>query len=85
MRTIELTLTGKGWFLFCPIYLPEGWETSPELSPVARWNMHWLLEAAFTVQQGINLIVSLFDPESCGFWCWAKPMKPKRITLKVIY
>ncbi len=84
-RIISLTLTGKGWLLFCPIYLTKGWETSPMLEPVARWHLHWLLSLAFAVQQGINWIVSLIDPEACGFWCYAVPMKPKEIKLEVDY
>lgn len=84
-RTITLTLTGKGWLLFCPVYLTEGWETSDELAPVARWHLHWLLSLAFGAQQVINWIVSFIDPNACGFWCWAQPMKPREIKLEVSY
>ncbi len=84
-RLQTITLTGKGWLLFCPIYLPEGWQDSPELCPIPRWHLWWLLSAAFAVQQGINHIVALIDPEACGFWCFAKPMWPRTITLEVDY
>jgi hypothetical protein len=87
MKTRErtFTLTGKGWMLFCPIYLPQGWETSPELMPFPRWRMWLLLDAAFAVQQGLNWLVSFFNPEACGFGVFARPMPPRQITIKVYY
>lgn len=67
--------THKGWLLFCPVYFEEGFENDWALAPIPRANMWWLMDAALWTQQQINLVVSLFNPEACGFWAYIVPMK----------
>ena len=79
----KVKVTAQGWLLFCPIYLQEGWECDYALAPIPKWNAWILLDAALGIQQGINWLVSLFNPEACGFWAWIKPIAPKEITVQI--
>jgi hypothetical protein len=76
------TITAAGWFLFCPVYLTEGWEDSPFLEAIPR--RAWLAQVydlALGVSMGINVLVGLIAPDAVGFCCWARPIKPRQITL----
>jgi len=84
--TETVTVTHKGWLLFCPCYLAEGFEADDALCPYPRFRLGWLLDLAFAWMQFQNWIVSFFNPEACGFWvAGVKPLpKPKTIRFKRI-
>jgi hypothetical protein len=73
---MTVTITGRGWFLFCPIWLPEGWEDEDTLAPLPR-GVPWLvLDAALEVQQFLNFLISFFDPDACGFMAMVESVEP---------
>ena len=60
-------VTAKGWFLMCPVYLIEGWESCDHLNMLPRYKLWVLFEFAFFIQQCINFVMSFMDHNSCGF------------------
>lgn len=59
----------KGWFVFCPIYLAEGWDTGKDFVMVPRFRLWWLFELALFFQEGVNWIISTTNPDACGYTC----------------
>lgn len=78
------TVTARGWFLFCPVYLTQGWEDSPFLEAIPRRaSLFWLYDLALGVQMGLNVLIGLIAPDAVGFICYARPITPRQITLEV--
>lgn len=78
----KVKVTHEGWFLFCPVWVPEGQEDNIELSPIPKFRMWWLLDLALLVQQGMNWFISLFNEDAVGFVAVIKELKtPKYIKL----
>lgn len=64
MKTVKIT--HKGWYLFCPCYLHEGWETEEGLTIYPRLKLWGLLDWANIVCQFNNWLGSHFGYEG-GF------------------
>jgi hypothetical protein len=78
------TITGRGWFLFCPIYLTEGWEDSPFLEAIPRRAWLWqVYDFALGVQMGLNVLIGLIAPDAVGFIGYARSIPPRKITLEI--
>lgn len=76
------TVTHKGWFLLCPVYLADVDSDAIVPIPRSRWLNGWL-ELMFHIQAGINGVIYLCGhEEACGFLFYAvKPVIPFEIDL----
>ena len=83
MTTRTVTVTHKGWFYFCPCYLPEGFEEADDLAPLPRYRLSFLLDAAFGFAQCLNWCLSWFGKEGGFMVAGVRPLRaPKRITFR---
>jgi hypothetical protein len=78
------TITARGWFLFCPVYLTEGREDSPFLEAIPRRAcLLPIYDLALGVQMGLNVLIGLIAPDAVGFIGYARPIPARKITLEV--
>jgi len=61
----KYVVTHSGWFLLCPVWLADF--DKPDIVPIPKGRMWWLFDLMTALQQGLNFIIGLFKPDSCGF------------------
>jgi hypothetical protein len=73
----KITVDYFGWFLFCPVYFEKN---SDFTTPIPLWKMWWLFDLAMMIQQGMNWVISIYNPDACGFiYHHVKPIKEKEV------
>ena len=74
-KTISVTYTHKGWFLFCPIYLNNVETDAPTVEP-RHWIFTWLMHFGDVLLDMYASVGQIFNPDfSVPFPLYIKKLK----------
>lgn len=76
-------VTAKGWFVFCPVWLVDGWQDGDTFELVPRFRLWLLYDACIWIQQAVNFVIGLFDEDKVGFYVSrVREIEPREVVIE---